>query len=164
MRLLLHFLDLQLVQIIPTEGLTCLRLPTLLHRPPHPLPPTHTLICATRDITEVVDKLAQNLAGQLAETVIKHQLKDCSSCTVYLVWLQSSTRKSQWFQYLKVIFFEIPKLINVTIQSVFQYQVTYMFSIEMHGDFSIPYVGSLQAGDTQLCTCNSTTAPCRFTS
>ena len=51
----------------------------------------------------------------LAEIVIK--LNDCSSYTVNLVWLQSSTRKPQWFQYLK---FKIP---NMTIWSVFQNQV-----------------------------------------
>ena len=40
------------------------------------------------------------------------------------MWLQSSTRKPQWFQYLKMVFFKIP---NVTIQLVFQHQVTHVF-------------------------------------
>ena len=38
----------------------------------------------------------------LAEIVIKHWLKECSSYTVYLACLQSSTRKPQWFQHFKV--------------------------------------------------------------
>ena len=33
--------------------------------------------------------------------------KDCSSYTVYLMWLQSSTRELQWLQYLKSVFLEI---------------------------------------------------------
>ena len=41
--------------------------------------------------------------------------------TVYLAWLQSSTRKPQWLQYLKLVFLYIP---NVAIRSVFQNQVT----------------------------------------
>ena len=47
--------------------------------------------------------------------------KDYSSYTVYQAWLQSSTRKPQWFQYLKLVFLEIP---NVTTWLVFQNQVT----------------------------------------
>ena len=71
-------------------------------------------------------------ASQLEEIVIKHQLKDCSSYTayldfcsysVYLAWLQSSTRKPQCFQYLKLGFLKIP---NVTIRSVFENQVIYI--------------------------------------
>ena len=46
-----------LVQIVLTEGITHLWLPTLPHHPPHPLPPTHPLIHATRDITVAVKKL-----------------------------------------------------------------------------------------------------------
>ena len=46
---------------------------------------------------------------------------DCSSYTVYLAWLQSSTRELQWLEYLKSAFLKIP---NVTTWSVFQIQVT----------------------------------------
>ena len=41
--------------------------------------------------------------------------------TVYLAWLQSSTRELQWLEYLKSIFLKIP---NVTTWLVFQNQVT----------------------------------------
>ena len=44
------------------EGLTYLQLPTLLHRPPHPFSPSHPFICAIRDITVAVKKVAQNPA------------------------------------------------------------------------------------------------------
>ena len=50
-------------------------------------------------------------------------LKECSSYTAYLVWLQSSTRKPQWFQYLKLVFLEIR---HVTTWSVFQNPVTHV--------------------------------------
>ena len=39
------------------------------------------------------------------------------------MWLQSSTRKPQWFYYLKLVFF---KILNVTIWSVFQNQITFV--------------------------------------
>ena len=55
--------------------------------------------------------------------------KRLSSYTVYLACLQSSTRKPQLFQYLKLAFLEIP---NVKIWSVFQNQVTYMHTTMYH--------------------------------
>ena len=63
-----HFLDSQIFQTVLLEGVTCLRLPTFPHHPPHPLPPAHPLIFAISDITVVVKKVAQNsavLASQL---------------------------------------------------------------------------------------------------
>ena len=48
--------------------------------------------------------------------------KDCSSYTLYLAWLQSSTRELQGLEYLKSVFLEVP---NVTTLLVFQNQVTY---------------------------------------
>ena len=45
--------------------------------------------------------------------------------TVYLAWLQSSTRELQWLKYLKSVFLEIP---NATSWSVFQNQVTYIIN------------------------------------
>ena len=46
---------------IPNGRLPCLQLPILPHHPPH-FPHTHpTLISATRDITEVVKNVYQNL-------------------------------------------------------------------------------------------------------
>ena len=54
-----------------------------------------------------------------------HQPRDCSCCTVYLAWLQFSTRKQQQFQYLKLIFLKIP---NVTTQLIFPNQMTYTCS------------------------------------
>ena len=44
------------------EGLTHLQLPTLSHHPPHPLPPSHSLMRAICDITVAVKKIAQNPA------------------------------------------------------------------------------------------------------
>ena len=55
-------------------------------------------------------------------------LKDCSSYTVYLAWLQSSTRELQWLEYLKSVFLETP---YVTTWSVFQNQVTYAVGVLM---------------------------------
>ena len=53
---------------------------------------------------------------------------------MYLAWLKSSTTKLQWFQYLKLVFLEIP---NVTIQLVFQNQVTYMIDAGYYKELSI---------------------------
>ena len=57
-----------------------------------------------------------------ADILIFSCVNDCSSNTVYLAWLQSSTRELQRLEYLKSVFLEIP---NVTSWSVFQNQVTF---------------------------------------
>ena len=51
------------------EGLTRLRIPTRPLHPPNPLPPTHPLIRAIRDITVAVKKVAQNQPCYLASII-----------------------------------------------------------------------------------------------
>ena len=81
------------------EGLTRLQLPTLL-------PPTYPFIHATCDITVVVKKyVAPGSVSYIANrNSYRTLVKDCSCYTVYLAWLQSGTRKPQWFQYFKLEF------------------------------------------------------------
>ena len=83
------------------------------------------------------EKNCSNSSGvsQLAEIVTQCQLKDCSNHTVYLAWLQSSTRELQWLQHLKSVFLKLP---NVTTWSVFQDQITYKSYIFNSGPVS-PY-------------------------
>ena len=64
---------------------------------------------------------------------MKWQLKDCSSYTVYLAWLQSSTRELWWLEYLKSVFLKIP---NVTNWLVFQNQVTYTLLIKPNTEYN----------------------------
>ena len=52
---------------------------------------------------------------------------------VYLVWLQSSTRKLQWLEYLNSIFPEIPNLIS---WSVFQDQVAHIQTVSTRYPFT----------------------------
>ena len=89
--------------------------PSLSHLPHHP-PPLYTYmpLVILQWLWKSYSKSSRNSCKTLA--------KDCFSYTVYLAWLKSSTTKPQWFQYLKLIFLEIP---SVKIWSVFQNQVTY---------------------------------------
>ena len=109
-----HFWDSQLVQTVLIEGLTRLRLPT------YPLLPTHPYNMPTVILLWFSKKMLKIQQHKL-EIVIKCWLKDCSSYTVYLAQLQSSTKELQWLEYLKSVFLKIP---NVTTQLVFQNQVT----------------------------------------
>ena len=72
-----------------------------------------------------VKKVAQNPAvlaiGIAIRNSYKTLAKHCANYTVYLACQQSSTRKPQWFQNLKLAFLETP---NVTTWLVFQNQVT----------------------------------------
>ena len=62
---------------------------------------------------------------------MKHQPKDCSSYNANLAWLQYSMREPWWLQYLKSVFLKIS---IVTVWSVFQNQVTIMFSLTLFLD------------------------------
>ena len=74
------------------EGITCLQLPTCPHHPRHPLPSTHSLIRAIRDITVVVKKLLKIQQCQLSTYYRqKYQLNNYSSYTLNLAQLQAST-------------------------------------------------------------------------
>ena len=77
-----------------------------LSLPAHSLPPptqppssTNLLICATHGIIVVVKKVAQNptmsLASRNSYKTLAKRLFYVGICTVYMVWLQSSTRKQQ---------------------------------------------------------------------
>ena len=109
------------------------------HHPPHSPPICQLPIRATSDVTVVVKKSCSRFnsvsykASRNAYIVIKHNLKDCLSYTIYPAWLQSSTRKPQWFQYFKLGFLEIQ---TVTIQLVFQNWVTYVCCIYL---FKFPF-------------------------
>ena len=115
------FLGSQLVQAVLTEGSVNLRLTAHQSSPTTHL--THSpLVHATNDITVVVKKFLKIQQCQLASTNSYITLtKRLFQLYIYLVWLQSSTRKSQWFQYFKLELLEIP---NMTIQSVFENQFT----------------------------------------
>ena len=105
------------------DGLTHLQLPTNpLHLPlPSHLPTPYNML------SEILQWFSKRLlkiqqCKLASKNSYKTLAKDCSSYTVYLAWLQCSTRELQWLEYLKSVFLEIP---NVTTWSVFQNQVTY---------------------------------------
>ena len=112
-----HFWDSQLVQTVLTESLTHLQLLTQPLHSPLPLPPTYPYNVPSVILQWFGKGYSKSNSVNQLQIVIKHQLKDCSSYTVYLVWLKSSTREVQWLEYLKLVFLEMP---NVTTWSVFQ--------------------------------------------
>ena len=95
-------------------------IPTLL--PTHPLTPIHAIHYIYYYSHCEESCLKSSSVSQPAKGLIKQQLKDCSSCTLNLVWLKSSTREPQEFQYFKLVFLKLP---NMTTWSVFQNQVIY---------------------------------------
>ena len=111
-----HFWNPQLVQTVLTEGLTCLQLPT---RPSHLLTPIRYHQRYYSNFEKSCSEFSS--VSQLAAITIKCQLKDCSSYTLYLAWLQSSTRELQQLEYFKLVFLKIPNGITC---SVFQNQFT----------------------------------------
>ena len=59
-----------------------------------------------------------------------------SSYTVYLARLQSSTRKPQQFQYLKLVFLKIPNTIN---REIFVYENIHVLNIRVNKFSRVPH-------------------------
>ena len=110
---------LALVGLIATttvlrEDLTCLWLPTFLNHPPHPLPTPHPQPYTCHSwYYNGCEKVVQNPAV-LSRNSYKTLAKRLVAFTqhIYVAWLQSSTRKPQWFQYSKLGFLKILNVRN----------------------------------------------------